>query len=690
VSLGIRVKLFGGFGVVLALVVAIGFIGLKNTTEFAAQSRSLYEDRLMSVVQLNAVDQALYELRLGAAGETYAGSTPEKRAAIKAQDGTWLKQVDDNMRDYQSSLLVADEQLGLQDWDTVYPAFLKARQQVVDMVDQGNLADAANLRSGDFSSLTQKSTATADRLLLIQQRVGGQMYQDTALMADLSVRVLVFAIVTALVFGIGVAFFVSRGVARGVKAVQQVLTSIAENCASFLEDGLAAMSNSDLSVEVRSTTQPIARFGKDEIGQTAQVTNLLLEKLQSTIASYERARTGLGALVGQVRSTADGVAQSSAHLGTSSNQTGAAVQQVTMAIQNVAAGAQDTSRGAQETNSAVSQLAQAIDGIARGASEQARQVQSASDTATQMAAGVDQVAATAEEVASASHETRKAAEHGGLAVRETTAAMAEIQRVVGQAAGTVEELGKLGDRIGAVVETIDDIAEQTNLLALNAAIEAARAGEHGKGFAVVADEVRKLAERSSRETKQIAELIQQVQAGTKHAVKAMQAGAAKVEQGSEKADLAGQALEAILSAVEHTVRQAREIATASQEMAMGARRVTEAMTSISAIVEENTAATEQMSAQSGQVAQAIQSIAAVSEEQSASTEEVSASAEEMSAQIEEMSAQAQELSSTAEQLRQLVARFRLEEAVTPGVTPGVAPGVTPGVTSKVVPLRRAA
>ena len=332
---------------------------------------------------------------------------------------------------------------------------------------------------------------------------------------------------------------------------------------------------------------------------------------------------------------------------------------MTQAVQSLAVGALDTSHNAQNTNAAVGLLSQAIDSIARGASDQASQVHSASATAMRMAAGVEQVAANANSVAAASQQTKASAQHGAEAVRETVAGMAEINAVVTEAADKVQQLGKLGERIGAVVETIDDIAEQTNLLALNAASRAARAGEHGKGFAVVADEVRKLAERSGRETKQIAELISQVQDATQQAVNAMKTGATKVDQGSARADMAGRALGEIMTAVDSTVQQVSDIASSAQQMAAASRSVVEAMESISAVVEENTASTEEMAAQAGQVTIAIQNIASVSGTQSASTEQVSASTEEMSAQVEQMSTQAQELATTASQLQSLVAHFTL-------------------------------
>jgi methyl-accepting chemotaxis protein len=467
-------------------------------------------------------------------------------------------------------------------------------------------------------------------------------------------------LVVAIVLGLGTAILLARSVTLAVAELQRTLNSLADNCTTWLADALRAVADGDLSIKLTPVTPLIEGYSQDELGKLAGTINALRNKIVSCIGAYEDGRTGLQEIVTEVRSSAGGVAGTARQLETTTGQTSAAVQQVTISIQNVAGGAQESSRAAQQSNLAVNQLAEVIDSVARGAQEQARQIQVASETTTRMAASIEQVAGNAQAVAAASRETKASAEHGAQAVRETVAGMREIQDVVTEAAGKVEDLGRLGEKIGAVVETIDDIAEQTNLLALNAAIEAARAGEHGRGFAVVADEVRKLAERSQRETKAISDLIREVQAGTKDAVKAMELGSTRVEQGTLKADQAGESLGQILVAVEATVGQVSGIAAAAQEVATGARSVVDSMSSISAVVEESSAATEEMAAQAGQVTGGIQSIAAVSEQNSATTEDVSASAEEMSAQVEEMTAQANELATTADQLQSLVARFRLE------------------------------
>ncbi len=233
---------------------------------------------------------------------------------------------------------------------------------------------------------------------------------------------------------------------------------------------------------------------------------------------------------------------------------------------------------------------------------------------------------------------------------------------MGIASKSVTDLGEQSNEIGKIVATIDDIAAQTNLLALNAAIEAARAGEQGRGFAVVADEVRKLAERSSGATKEIADLIEGIQKGVGEAVNAMEDGNKEVDDGYKLATDAGESLADILKTVQEVRAQVGKISAAAEGLNTLSTEMVKVTDGVSSVVQENTAAAEEMSASSDQVSKSIESVAGVSEENSAATQQVSASAEEMSAQVEEVVANAQSLAQMSDELKKSVSAFKMNGA----------------------------
>jgi methyl-accepting chemotaxis protein len=208
----------------------------------------------------------------------------------------------------------------------------------------------------------------------------------------------------------------------------------------------------------------------------------------------------------------------------------------------------------------------------------------------QMTVGVDHIAKNAQDAQHYSGESDLVATQGGRIVEGVVKEISDIAETVNQSAAAVESLGQQSDQISAIVGTIKDIADQTNLLALNAAIEAARAGEAGRGFAVVADEVRKLAERTAKSTQEIAAMIGGIQSGTATAVSSMKRGVERVANGVEQAQLAGNTISQVQMQSRQVASAVSEITVALREQAAASTEIAQNVERIAQMAEENNAA----------------------------------------------------------------------------------------------------
>jgi len=254
-----------------------------------------------------------------------------------------------------------------------------------------------------------------------------------------------------------------------------------------------------------------------------------------------------------------------------------------------------------EVSVAVRATANASNEISSGAEEMAAGAQQQSSQTAEVASAVEEMTKTILETSKNSMTASDAAKNsgiiakeGGRVVNETIIGMNHVAEVVKKSALTVHALGKSSDQIGEIIQVIDDIADQTNLLALNAAIEAARAGEQGRGFAVVADEVRKLAERTTKATKEIAVMIKQIQKETEGAVISMEEGTIEVEKGKELANNAGQALNEIIESADDVKDLSTQVAAASEEQSSAAEHISKNLDSINNVTQQSAAGIQEI------------------------------------------------------------------------------------------------
>lgn len=249
--------------------------------------------------------------------------------------------------------------------------------------------------------------------------------------------------------------------------------------------------------------------------------------------------------------------------------------------------------GAEQVGQAALQLAETSSAVAAASAQQSEATSATAAAVEEMTVGIESISNSAHSAKTFSQESSSLSQKGGEVIHGAAFEMEKITGSVESSSTIISGLEQLSNEISTIVSVIKEIADQTNLLALNAAIEAARAGEQGRGFAVVADEVRKLAERTSQSTQQVTQTIEKIQMGTKSAVESMTAGVRQVRAGTTLANQAGESIKGIQAGAEHVVGVISDISSALQEQSKASAEIARNIENIAQMVEENNSSSEQ-------------------------------------------------------------------------------------------------
>jgi methyl-accepting chemotaxis protein len=403
----------------------------------------------------------------------------------------------------------------------------------------------------------------------------------------------------------------------------------------------------DASVQVASSAGEIsanARLinqGAQGQAQAAEETSTSMEEMAASIQTVAASAQGLASYVEETSSSIsemgasiEEVARSGGTLAQTVTEASATIEEMTVSIDQMARDLESLAGTVNDTTTTVEDMASFIASVAQNAEQLGEAAGRTSTTVSEMAGAVNEVAKIASEADRISARASEDARTGGEAVARTVDGMKAISENMENTARVITGLGQRSDEIGRILEVIEEIADQTNLLALNAAIEAARAGEAGRGFAVVADEVRKLAERSVEAAKEIGEVVRQVQKDTGDAVEVARSGAEEAKTGILLADKAGAALRNIIESVSRSSELMGQIATSTAKQSQASSEVLETVAAMNAATSQVTKAVREQAEGSKQIRAAMENIKKVMSQAAYSTREQAAGGRQVRLAVE--------------------------------------------------------
>ena len=549
-------------------LIGVGFIGCYASHRIRGAMNDLYQQNLLAVMQLNAMRAYVRALESLQVETMIPTLAPERGRAVLAEMQTRGGELDASIESFMKLPVARSDKDKLEQARKELMAAREGRKAIVELVAAGK-KDAAY---AEFLKEVQPRLSAAN---LIFREMATEHQKGALLASEKSNELANTSIITV---GIVAAVAVILSLALGLMVVRMITRPLSEVVA-----GMGEMAKGNLSA-----APPLVR-SRDEIGQVAQAVGVMQANLRTLLKQF---------------------AQSA---------------------ENMAAASEELTASASQSAQAANQVAASIAQVAQGSEKQLTAVDNTAAVVQQMSAGIQQVASNAGNVSEVADKTSQAGHDGKSAIEQVITQMDSIGQGTAQVGDAIGKLSASSKQIGEIVGVISAIAAQTNLLALNAAIEAARAGEQGRGFAVVADEVRKLAEQSGDAAKQISSLIDENRQNIELAVVAMQSGNVEVKRGIEIVGSAGDAFTKIAALVQEVSVEVREISAAVEEMASGSEQMVGSM----------------------------KDIERVSKSTAGETQTVSAATQEQSASMHEIATASQNLAKMAEGLQVAIAGFRL-------------------------------
>ncbi len=630
-NLKIAHKLFLSFGLCLALTALISVVAITRMAEMNQAASALKTGTVFRLGALSNFSGPMRQLRI-TEYRAALKNDPKSLGPDQARLALMKAAAQKNLDAYGASASQPQDKANYAALRSLWDQYAALDgQKLLPALQHGDGAASKTLLNKTMRDVALPLYAQADTMIAWNQNQG-EVLAAQANHEYLSARNVVFVLLALiLLVGAAVAWLTTRYMTRMLVQISDRITSLDTVCVASLSAAVTALEHGDLTVPITTGTAPLTNLAGDELGQMGRTFNNVLAKMHVTIDSFRKSQRSLSGLIQGMQQSATQVNSAAQTLSGTSRQIGTATEEMNATMQGVAQVSGQSALGAGE--------------VAQGCASQARLLSNSSELIRELTAAIHAVAADAEAATQAAADATLAAETGAAAVTQSVSGMAKIRRTVSESAGVIKTLGEASRSIGAIVQTIDDIAEQTNLLALNAAIEAARAGEAGRGFAVVADEVRKLAERSGGATREIGGLISDIQTRTRQAIAAMEAGTREAEGGSALAEEAGQALARIQTVVGAVTARVEGIQSAAEQVTTAADEVSRSISEVSSVVEQSSSAAEEMSASAEEVSVSLGTVALTTRQQSVA--------------IEELIASSAQLAGIAQVLEDSVARFQI-------------------------------